>query len=778
MSCEGSSSNLIKSFTTSPDKQAALQFAFFNTLLFVLTGICLCGLFALYKMMYMFLSPLMWAVLVGTVLFPLKKSVTIIVKEWLDELQKTNTTLTVGLLIMPLSTFKTFSEKVYNTAMSATGLQILSAYFTLKLLKYDRTFPYIIACIWHVYRLTDGFIEFYSATWVFPLMLVYFCAYASWIYVQQGTTINKKVARTFSAPLWVYALSFVSYYFGVFKAAVFGVLAVVLILLSAGAWIPEVQETDADGEVENVGESGSHKINGVTAAVSIDKALCCDSLILMIASLCALSWIIRHDWALFLIFIPFMFAAFIRIGASVGFFCSIRTVLISIGNRLYPLVKTIVNVTVSGSFRKFVKMLFTSDQMLVNYLNSNKDVLSSIVVMGLLAFFSIFALLFVGFQLHSETVHIIRITTNIVSSRPDWLGAAMNFTEDKLEDHDINIDKYIEQAYQQGRSWLASNVRSLADPKDAVRADMLETQVMKVVDNLYKMWEDRNNASQDATSNELHGDWKNQLTSVKNLSALKEEVIMIIRENLDTLMGVARSLWKIVSFNLFFIVSLIGAFAGLILDFGMDIINLVIETVVFLTMVYYLLSASRDRWLPIEWISKLANMAYITSSKVNSSAEYDLTNAIEEAISGVFVLSSKMAVFYGLYTYFVHSLFDLNVVFVPCILAAVFAAIPIMPPFIVCILGVFELWLVRGELSVAIGFTLISLAPRLFVDATFYTEVKFSHPYVTGLSIIGGMYWLGLKGAIIGPIILCSFLVLVNVYMQVAGPYGEKIKTT
>ncbi|VDM60678.1 unnamed protein product [Angiostrongylus costaricensis] len=623
-------------------------------------------------MMYMFLSPMMWAVLVGTVLFPFKKTVTGIVQGWLDELQQTNRTLAI--------------------------------------LTYERTFVCIIAFVGRIYSLTDDFIVFYSASWVFPLMLIYFCAYASWIYVQGGTTVNKKVARAFSVPVWVYALSYISSYFGVFKAAVFGASAAVLILLSA--------------------------------------ALGSDSLILIIAGLCALSWLVRHDWALILIFIPFMFAAFGRIGANVGLCSSIKAVFLSIGDRLYPHVKKIVDIMVSGSLRQFIKMLFTSDQMMVSSLHSKMDVLSSVMVMGLIAFSAIFALLFVGFQLHSEMVHIIRLSTNVVSSRPDWLRTAMTFTEDQLEDHDINIDQYIEQAYQQSRAWLASNVRSLAGPEDSARADMLETQVMKVVDNLYKMWEERNNAPQETDPNEPRGDWKTQLLSITNLSALKEEVVLIIKENLDTLMGVAHSVWAVVSVNLFVIFSLMGALAGLIFDFGMDIINLIIEIIVFLTMVYYLLSASRDRWLPIEWISNLANMASVTSNAVKSSisvTEYDLTNTIEQAISGVFVLSSKMAVFYGLYTYFVHSLFDLNVVFVPCTLAAIFAAIPIMPPYIVSILGIFELWLVRGELSVAIVFTLISFAPHMFADVTFYREVKFSHPYVTGLAIIGGIYWLGLQ---------------------------------
>ena len=33
------------------------------------------GLFALYNMLYMFMMPILWATLVGTILFPLKKKI-------------------------------------------------------------------------------------------------------------------------------------------------------------------------------------------------------------------------------------------------------------------------------------------------------------------------------------------------------------------------------------------------------------------------------------------------------------------------------------------------------------------------------------------------------------------------------------------------------------------------------------------------------------------------------------------------------------------------------
>ena len=86
-------------------------------------------------------------------------------------------------------------------------------------------------------------------------------------------------------------------------------------------------------------------------------------------------------------------------------------------------------------------------------------------------------------------------------------------------------------------------------------------------------------------------------------------------------------------------------------------------------MVFYLLSNSTERWLPLTWmdlISKtIAGRNISEDEEVNAENSAHITTAVEEAIRSVFVLSAKMSVFYGLYTYFVHSLFDLNVIFVP-----------------------------------------------------------------------------------------------------------------
>ena len=41
------------------------------------------------------------------------------------------------------------------------------------------------------------------------------------------------------------------------------------------------------------------------------------------------------------------------------------------------------------------------------------------------------------------------------------------------------------------------------------------------------------------------------------------------------------------------------------------------------------------------------------------------------------------------------------------------------------------------------------------------------HPWITGLSIIGGVYWTGIPGAIYGPLLLCAVYVILSMYTGV-----------
>lgn len=58
------------------------------------------------------------------------------------------------------------------------------------------------------------------------------------------------------------------------------------------------------------------------------------------------------------------------------------------------------------------------------------------------------------------------------------------------------------------------------------------------------------------------------------------------------------------------------------------------------------------------------------------------------------------------------------------VVAAIFAAIPIVPPYAVAVFGIIELYLVRGETAAAIVFGLANIAPLFFADAAFYSEIK------------------------------------------------------
>uniref|UniRef100_A0A7E4UX04 Histidine kinase n=1 Tax=Panagrellus redivivus TaxID=6233 RepID=A0A7E4UX04_PANRE len=792
-------SSLVETFTSDHDQKLAFKIAWYNAIFVVILAIAAAGLFAVYNMLYMFLTPMLWAVLIGTVLFPLKRRISSIFKGWLDDLDDHDTPLLIGVLLLPYNHFIAYSDYVLEFLSSKQGFYAIGTYIALKVLSYERTFMVLLSWVGGLYQFVDSVIDFLTGSRVFvPLILLYALCYGAWLYVQDPQSVHKKFARSLSLPIWIFGLAFISDFFGPLRVVSFVVSALTLILVSvgvigaaddeSGSNTPAKDEKDETSppSVENIGATiEDNLINTAKASEAItpadllpetasgssgdsqfDHAISSDTHIQVIFGLCVLIWTVRHEYMLFFVIVPFLIALSRQIGSRLGVFDAVSNAGQSLWETTGPRVQHVVHIVVAGPLRKFIKLVFTSDRLFVSSLQSRVDLISSIVVMALLAFGSVMGFLITAYELHNETVHLVKLGSNVVSSNPEWLRYAVNYTEDQLAEHDI--DNYVEQAYQQGRAWVAANIRSLADPKDTARADELEDQAKFLVDNLYHIWEERNAQVPNASSQALtssDGDWLGHLTKATNLEALKGEVTAIVTDNIETVLSIAKSLWSVIILNVSVLSTIVFSILGFVLGFGFDLLNFLIEIIVFLTIVYYLLANSSDRWLPLTWMQLLTS-SINTNTSDNSGNKADITSAIELAISSVFVLSAKMAVFYGLYTYFVHSLFDLNIVFVPSLMAAIFAAIPIVPPYSVLVFGAVELFIIRQEVAAGIVFALMCVAPLGFADAAFYREVKGSHPYVTGLAIIGGMYWLGLQGAIIGPIILCSMLALVNVYAQ------------
>ena len=189
----------------------------------------------------------------------------------------------------------------------------------------------------------------------------------------------------------------------------------------------------------------------------------------------------------------------------------------------------------------------------------------------------------------------------------------------------------------------------------------------------------------------------------------------------------------------------------------------------FSTSLFYLLCASRDQYKPVEWASKFfPSQSNSRTSPEHSVSSSKIGKAFNEGINSVFAASLKMTAFYGLYTWLIHTLFEARLVYMPSVLAAVFGAVPFISSYWASFPAVIELWLVNGSKWKALLMALSAISPTYIVDSAIYSEIKGAgHPYLTGLAIAGGVFFLGFEGALFGPILLCCLFVAVNVYTSI-----------
>lgn len=381
---------------------------------------------------------------------------------------------------------------------------------------------------------------------------------------------------------------------------------------------------------------------------------------------------------------------------------------------------------------------------------------SCIVIVGLILFLTV-TIVFICIQIYSEAIVVVQLSGSLLNSTYVQNSELHAYLPEGWEE---KLDSLIDNAYTYGREGISTAierlVKGILKEGDPEKVNRVEQQILELWDRVYQSWVSGHFASAvgpQVDGSAVQDSWDNFVNDMSSTPGVFDYtgIITWVKANVGTLSAIATSMWAPLASNVSLLAGSLGAFTSLLLCGGSALINMFINLVVFFTTLFYLLASSNALYKPVE---------VITQVQPNFGPRLGI--ALSVAINQVFRASFKMALFYGLWTWLVHNLFGAKVVYLPSVLAAVLGAAPFLGPYLAGIPAALDVWL-QGRPMAALLLPIVQAAPIAFLDAAVYAEIKDGgHPYVTGLAIAGGIFYLGPEGAILGPLLLCCLMVVLN----------------
>lgn len=414
-------------------------------------------------------------------------------------------------------------------------------------------------------------------------------------------------------------------------------------------------------------------------------------------------------------------------------------------------------------------------EFLIDSLEGYIDTISSACVISIVAFIVIFTTLYLSFQIYTESVYLIEkvsISANaILNNNPDL----KSLLPDGLTTVQSIFDGAVKNTYQHGREWIRKSTRQMLnnaamDEFNTTQSALIEKQMVEFWDRAYVLWlNGTSNLDTDLkVAHHKPYDWNRLFDALQSLNFTL--CSQIFKQNWDTLISVMDSVMKVLKGNLSLVLGALTATVSLVIFSGNVLMNFIIDLIIFTTALFYLLCASDEQYKPIELIKSLmpSSDPSLLRRVRGNHPKSEFLNSVDESINAVFTASLKMMAFHGLSTWLLHRLFELEVVYMPSVISALFGAVPFISPYWASVPACFDLWL-SGQVSQAVLMLLLATIPSSFVTTAFYSEIKGAgHPYLTGLAIAGGVFVFGIEGALFGPMLLVSIrlLSLIVVYFM------------
>ncbi|KRX13907.1 Transmembrane protein [Trichinella nelsoni] len=663
--------------------------AFYNVLVFFIAASWLLGAAAFYFLFRDFAKPMIWAVICGIMVYPLKRTLTGKVCLWLDQMIVSDTPLTFGLLALPWNMCIHLGSACLNSLNQnlRVTIMIVVTFPTMSLLLHLETLPRILVTVIKLFQTLDHMIWLCSSSWI-PILFISYVGFFVLNKFLISETRRITPVRCTATAAWCFLLAHLCSYMGPLRAPTF--LAVLFVSLGSHLFLrqqssfsspPTMPTQQRDDELQDSVESTNNKIMTVEPEDDDDDKA--DKYIQWLFIACAFVWTSLHLSLTILLLIPLCCTILNNLAFH------INDLLKGILDTIWTQLSDLRFILMPSFLIKFTIVLKRLDKWFTLWLRGSMDFVGSVTAILLLILCACGLSTFIALQLYYESVNLVNIATEIGNRTITYNPSLKQWLKEVTDTDSVKeiMENAVKKSYSMARLWLSTQVHQILEG-DEQRAKKLEEQLLSTVDTyFYNFLSKESSTSQNSTVNRDHyNSWK-MLWSVVTMENWDDQNIL---ENVKEELTV---LWM----------------------------------TVFLTFLLYLLNKSDKEFKPLRMLRELMPIDVETSAEI--------ADEVEQAVKSVFLVTVKMAFFYGMFTWLTHTLFAVSLVFIP-----------------------------SGEPFLAAFLFFIHYGCSYVVDDSIYAGIKLTTPFLTGMAVAGGLMWWGLEGAIFGPLVLCFLLVLVSTY--------------